>query len=189
MLRQRLGQLNQLRLTISDSGWIVGTRDKQELRPLSHRSTHRSQVMPKIFHRHLDWCRAKQLSNQLVNNKRLRAHDHLISRLQENMAKQLDNLVRPIADDNCILRDPPLSSDCLPQLRASAIRIQLGLLKTAFRRGNRLWRRTEWILIRSQLRNFIRLKTIFPRHILDRLTGLIDWLLQHTSVRKFSVFH
>ena len=117
---------------------------------------------------HLDRRGAEEERHEAVDDEFRLSHQHLVAGLQENVADQLDHLVRAVADHELVGRKVEEAGQPLSQRVAAPVRIVLALLDRSLARLNRLWRRAERVLVRSELDDARRVEAEVARHVLDR---------------------
>jgi hypothetical protein len=109
----------------------------------------------------------------------------LVARLQIGMTEELDDFVRPVAEDHVGHGQPDPLRDRLAQIVSPAIRIKMRPLDRLDHGLTRLGRRTERILVRSQLDDLAGRDPQLAGQVLDRLAGLVSDQFTQLRIRVF----
>ena len=115
--------------------------------------------MTVIAARRFNRLRAKNAGDDFVSNESVLGGDNDVAAFQESVREQLDDFVRTVAENDVIGGDVELSGNGVAQVKRAAVGIKMCVFDGIADGFDRLWRRAQWIFIRSQLHNLGRRAT------------------------------
>ena len=110
------------------TGGVVGVGYEDRARLRRDRRKHGVEIGRVARIGHLDCIGSEELSHQLVNCKGMTRHHDLVAGTKEGMAYELDDLVRPVAENDILTGHAESFRYGTAQFVPAAIRIEMGAL-------------------------------------------------------------
>ena len=98
-------------------------------------------------------------------------HDRLVAGPEERADQELDQLVRPVAEDHLILPEAVLLGERLTEVEPAPVGIAVQVDERGGDGFTDAIRRRQWIFVRGQLDGVVDAQLAFE--LLDRLPGLV----------------
>ena len=147
MLRHALHETVDVILEDHRPGRVVRIGNEDFFGPRRDRRQHAIKIGDETGIRHVDNLRAEQLGHQPVNGKGMLRDHHLVAGLKVGMAKEFDNFVGAITENDIGHAEVQLLGHRLAQVVASAIRVKVRSIDRVDHRLTGGRRRTERVLV------------------------------------------
>jgi hypothetical protein len=158
---------------------IVRIGDEHDARLRRDRPAHRREVVRVVACRHLDPGRAARLCGKRVHDERVPRVDGVVARPQKSLRRELEHVVRSVAEDELEWRDAQPCRRRRLQLEAVATRIPADLVGCGGNRGAHPGARPSRILVRRELHDVARGEAEFAGKLGDRLSRHVPAEISH----------
>ena len=132
-------------------GRVVRVGDEHHAGARRHRGRHRGEVVGVLAHRHHDVRPAGGLGRELVDDEGPRGGNHLLAGTHERAHRDVDDLVRPVAQEDGLGRDLELRREGARQLEGAAVGVEVDLGQVRPQGAQDFRRGAERVLVRGQL--------------------------------------
>jgi hypothetical protein len=150
---------------------VVRVGDEHQLGVRGHRARHRLEVDAVVLQHDHHADAACGLHDHRVHDERRVWHHGLVTRPEERVDDQLDQLVRSVPEHDVLRRHAVALGERLAQVVAAAVRVAVQVRQRLEDRLLHALRRRQRVLVRRELDRVVHAE--LPLQLLDGLAGLV----------------